>query len=421
MEEKEIKGKHWVATGKISGTMTVPSSKSIALRYLLLASVAQGESIIKGISYCDDVVSLLSNFEALGIRYTRCGDTLSIEGRTWNKVRELNCGESGFLARTLPFLSGIQGIDCTLEGNGSLLRRDFSDLAAVFEAAAGERVLSETRVPLHIPPLTVREELMVGRQSSSQALSGLLLALPLASHGIGLKIDRQPSEGYIVLTLETMRRFGASFREINGNPFSLVFCPTGYKGCEYSVAGDWSGAAQLIAALQVGDCIRLQGLEEESVQPDRAILKVIEQVGGHYEWEANTLLVRLDRQPRGFSFDASDCPDLFPALAALASMCQGETRLKGVERLGNKESDRGSALVAMLGGFGIGCHLQGDILHIVGGIAHPRSVIPCAHDHRIAMAAGAIALRCQQGAYLDDVECVSKSFPNFFEILSGKH
>ena len=104
----------------------------------------------------------------------------------------------------------------------------------------------------------------------------------------------------------------------------------------------------------------------------------------------------------------------------MAVQCEGETRIRGVERLRNKESDRGAALVAMLDQYGIVSRIDGNTLHVIGGEPHPKGVIPCAHDHRIAMAAGAIALRCNERVYLDDMACVRKSFPNFFEVLISR-
>ena len=101
----------------------------------------------------------------------------------------------------------------------------------------------------------------------------------------------------------------------------------------------------------------------------------------------------------------------------MAVQCEGETRIRGVERLRNKESDRAAALVAMLDQYGIASRIDGDALYVRGGKPQPKGVIPCAHDHRIAMAAGAIALRCNERVYLDDMACVRKSFPNFFEVL----
>ena len=409
---------NWVSPSVIADAIDVPGSKSVALRYLLIASVAQGKSVIHNLTYCDDVEALLSNFEPLGIGYTRSGRTLTISGGKWRQVEKLDCGESGFLARTLPFLCAAQGIECEVVGRRTLLCRDLQDLVSVFQAAGGK--LSGVRLPLHVAPFLMNEHIEISRQTSSQSLSGLLMALPLTNHHTRLYFNNLPSKGYITLTLNAIREFGVFYKETDDIGNTLAFSPSVYLGRNVPVPGDWSAAAQLIAALQVGDVVLLHGLERDSMQPDRAVVALSEKLGFTYRWENTGVRVSLLRRPSHFSFDATDCPDLFPSLAAMAVQCEGETRIRGVGRLRNKESDRAAALVAMLDQYGIASRIDGDALYVIGGEPHPKGVIPCAHDHRIAMAADAIALRCNERVYLDDMACVRKSFPNFFEVLISR-
>lgn len=409
---------NWVAPGVIADAIDVPSSKSVALRYLLIASVARGKSVINNLTYCDDVKALLSNFEPLGIAYTRSERTITLNGGRWQKTDQINCGESGFLARTLPFFCAAQGIECEVVGRGTLLRRNLQDLVSVFQAAGGK--LSGVKLPLHVAPFVMNEHIEISRQTSSQSLSGLLMALPLTNHHTRLYFNNLPSKGYITLTLNAIREFGVFYKETDDIGNTLAFSPSVYLGRNVPVPGDWSAAAQLIAALQVGDVVLLHGLERDSMQPDRAIVSLSENIGFTYHWGTTDVRVSLLRRPSHFSFDATDCPDLFPSLAAMAVQCEGETRIRGVERLRNKESDRAAALVAMLDQYGIVSRIDGNTLHVIGGEPHPKGVIPCAHDHRIAMAAGAIALRCNERVYLDDMACVRKSFPNFFEVLISR-
>lgn len=409
---------NWVAPGVIADAIDVPSSKSVALRYLLIASVARGKSVINNLTYCDDVKALLSNFEPLGIAYTRSERTITLNGGRWQKTDQINCGESGFLARTLPFFCATQGIECEVVGRGTLLRRNLQDLVSVFQAAGGK--LSGVKLPLHVAPFVMNEHIEISRQTSSQSLSGLLMALPLANRHSRLYFDNLPSKGYITLTLNAIREFGVFYKETDDIGNTLAFSPSVYLGRNVPVPGDWSAAAQLIAALQVGDVVLLHGLERDSMQPDRAIIALSEKLGFTYRWENTGVRVSLLRRPSCFSFDATNCPDLFPALAAIAAQCEGETRIVGIERLRNKESDRAAALVAMLDQYGIASKIDGNALYIMGGEPRPREVIPCAHDHRIAMAAGAIALRCNERVYLDDMASVRKSFPNFFEVLISR-
>lgn len=406
-------------------TVILPSSKSIALRTLLLASVARGVSEIRGVTLCDDVKALLSNFETLGVPYSVTPDRICVEGRRWQPAEHLYCGESGFLARTLPFLSAIQGHAGYIEGSGSLLHRQLNDLSTLFAAAGGSCSSSNDCLPMTYTPLLPQRVILIDKLDSSQSLSGLLMALPLANDQTGVKFSRISSLGYIDATLGVIRKFSGTIERFEGlqtsslaSPISyLRLLPTGYLPWNGTVETDWSAAAQVIATLQVDETLCLQGLNPDSFQPDRSILQVIENAGWSTQWDDSALYLNAQQPLRSFSFDATDTPDLFPALAALATQAVGQSAITGVHRLRNKESDRATALQTMLSSYGLQCRLKGDTLYIDGGLPHAQKTIPTFHDHRIAMAAAAIGLRCPTPPSLDDTACVAKSYPDFFDCL----
>ena len=405
-------------------TVPLPSSKSVTLRTLLLASVANGISVLEGVTLCDDVRALLSNFAHLGVGYTIDKDRMTVEGRRWQQTPELYCGESGFLARTLPFFSAVQGGTGNVNGEGSLLRRKLDDLTSVFCAAGGTCDSWTGLLPVHYTPLSLKDEIEIGVQDSSQSLSGLLMTVPLSNAQKRVKFATSASVGYIWTTLSVMREFGVVMEidERDGDT-TVDFLSSGYLAWAGRIEADWSGAAQIIATAQVGERLCLQGLREDSLQPDRAILSVLEDIGWESHWIAGELFITPRYPTRPFTFDATQTPDLFPALAALATQAEGVSAIRGIHRLHNKESDRAAALVRMLGSYGIPCHIEGDILYIDGGDSssdnRPKAsgVIPTFHDHRIAMAAAAIGLRCVSPPKLDDAACVGKSFPRFFDYL----
>lgn len=406
-------------------TVSLPSSKSIALRTLLLASVAQGVSVIEGITLCDDVQALLANFQALGITYSVGSEAIEIRGGRWQRAEHLDCGESGFLARTLPFLSALQGHEGRIEGRGSLVRRNLDDLSTLFAAAGGKCHSHNGTLPMTYSPLLPQEEITVSHLSSSQGLSGLLMGLPLTDRVKRLKFFDIPSRGYIDATIRVMRKFDGLFEVkevLNGREVEVVCSNThmrhhGYRCWHGKVEADWSAAAQVIATLQVGETLCLLGLDADSLQPDRKILDVVTEAGWDARWEEGALYLKASGALRPFAFDASDCPDLFPALAALASQAVGKSEIRGIHRLRNKESDRAEALQTMLSRYGLPCAITGDTLYVEGGSPLATETIPTFHDHRIAMAAAAIGLRCPTPPVLDDVVCVAKSYPRFFDCL----
>lgn len=405
-------------------TVPLPSSKSVTLRTLLLASVANGISILEGVTLCDDVRALLSNFAHLGVTYTHDNDRITVEGRRWQQTPELYCGESGFLARTLPFFSAVQGGTGNVHGEGSLLRRKLDDLTSVFCAAGGTCDSWTGLLPVHYTPLTLKDEIWVGAQDSSQSLSGLLMTVPLSNARKRIKFSTSASVGYIWTTLSVMRAFGAVFEVYTCIESTTIdFLPCGYHAWGERIEADWSAAAQIIATAQIGETICLQGLYADSLQPDRAVLSVLESIGWEHNWIEGNLVITPRYPTRPFTFDATQTPDLFPALAALATQADGESAIRGIHRLHNKESDRATALTTMLGSYGIPCSIQNDVLYIKGGSftteGRPKSrgIVPTFHDHRIAMSAAAIGLRCVSPPELDDMTCVGKSFPRFFDHL----
>lgn len=401
----------------LATTIAVPSSKSVALRCMLLASVARGRSTLSNVSFCDDVLALLQIFDRLQVAYERRGSTLSIVGRPWQEVTELPCGESGFLARTVPFLAGVQQTRSYITGRGTLLRRDLSDLTNLFRAAGGTVSTTHSKLPLNFSTLQPTAEIHVPKLDSSQALSGLLMALPLISHATSLTVPLLPSSGYIDTTLQCIEVFGGLTREISSNLLQWEIMPSSYTAQSLAIAGDWSAAGQLMAFLQPSASLTLTNLSATALQPDRAILELLPQIGISYTWQGEALHLQGGEVFRAFYYDATHTPDLFPPLTAIAAIAEGISTIGGLHRLRNKESDRAQALLTMLQQFGIRAWRKDDELCIEGGKPYPNDIIATQHDHRIAMAATAIAQHAPIPVCLDDTECIRKSFPDFLKIL----
>jgi len=315
--------------------------------------------------------------------------------------------------------------DTELGAEGSLRRRPVTTIEACLESLGGR---ATTQAGL--PPVLVSGPLQGGRaeldaSTSSQFLTGLLIALPCAAGSSELAVSNIVSSGYVDLSLDTMAAFGVGAgASADCSRFSI---PGGqaYKARDFEVEGDWSGAAFLLVAAAIagklGSVLRLDGLKLDSSQPDRAILEVLSLAGAE--------VVELPGSPSGsvlvgrrdlssFSFDATDCPDLFPPLVALASVCQGLSVLTGARRLASKESDRATALKEEFGRLGIKVEVEGDRMLVTGG--RPRGGrVDSRGDHRIAMAAAVAGLAASGEVQIEGAECVAKSWPSFFEDLGA--
>jgi len=323
-------------------------------------------------------------------------------------------------------IAALLDIEAELGAQGSLRSRPMGMVVTALESM-GVTASSNGGYP----PLLIRGPLKGGEYridagGSSQFLTGLLIALPVAGDDSRILVDNPVSSGYLDLTIDTCAAFGVDIETVEPRKEFRIRGGQSYAAREFQPEGDWSGAAFLICAAATAGApegLRIRGLDPRSSQPDRAVIDAARLAGASLEWETDgALLVRPGRlQP--FSFDASECPDLFPPLAVLAAACPGKSRIAGTARLASKESDRAASLQRLLGGFGLGAWVQDGVLEVEGGGTGRRISeavrVDSAGDHRIAMAAAVLSLSGMGIADIEGWECVSKSWPSFFDDLEG--
>jgi 3-phosphoshikimate 1-carboxyvinyltransferase len=312
----------------------------------------------------------------------------------------------------------------TLEAKGTLTKRDVSMAVSPIEALGGS-----CGTMGGFPPLTIAGTLRGGScaldgSASSQALSGMLIALSMAERDSELAVRGLTSRGYVDLTMATMRAFGV----VSERDESFTrFCVPGrqrFAASSYRVERDWSGAAFLLCAGAIGaeEGLTVQGLDPASPQPDAAILEAIELSGARVVVSENGVTVRRDVL-RAFDFDLRACPDLFPPVALLAALCPGVSRLYGVSRLRGKESDRAATIAETLLALGRRATVEGDAM-LVHGTSQgspkpfPGCVVDPRGDHRIAMMAAIASLASSAPVTILDPGCVSKSWPGFYDVMS---
>jgi len=242
------------------------------------------------------------------------------------------------------------------------------------------------------------------------------MALPLAGRDSRLAVLNLKSRPYIDMTIQVLAECGVRVENENYETFAIRSGQE-YRVGEFTVEGDWSAAAALLAAGAVGGNVRVSGLRPDSFQADRRVLAVLGAAGARVKTLAEGAAVeKVDL--RAFSFDATDSPDLLPPLVALACHAAGVSHLQGASRLRHKESDRAAALAEEFGRLGARITVNGDIMEVTGGPLSGGSV--SSHgDHRIAMALAAAAVAARGPVTIEDAECVAKSYPGFFEDLAS--
>ena len=409
-----------VSAGSIRGTIAPPSSKSYAQRAIALALLAEGRSILRNIEFCKDTRSALKCIEALGAKVEYIDDsTITIEGGLKPQSSTLNVGESGLATRLFTPIASLNPTPITIEGEGTLLYRPMTMMIeplrqlGVQVRDGGGFLPIEVQGPMHGGDITVDGSV------SSQFITGLLLALPLAQEDTTLHVTSPVSIPYIDMTIETARLFGVEIMHNEGD-YTQFFIEgrQQYTPADIAIEGDWSGAATLLVAGAIAGEVTVKNISTLSKQADTAICHALERAGAGLIIEQDSITVSK-RKLRGFEFDAPNAPDLFPALAALAAAAEGESVIIGTDRLRHKESDRAETICHEYEKLGIEVDIsEKNIMRIRGGEILPATTFSH-NDHRIAMSIAISALRCQGEVVIENAECVEKSYPTFFEDLES--
>ena len=416
----------------IGGSIEAPASKSSMQRAVACATMAGGRSRLKSGELCADSRAALGLAASLGAAVSFDAEAIAIVGSTrfgsssddFSGELELDCGESGLCMRMFSPIAAILDGRAKLLGRGSLAKRPMGMVEEPLRALG-----AECRSTAGFPPLFVRGPLRGGSididaGESSQLLTGLLVALPLATEDSELRVKNAVSKGYLDLTIDTCAAFGVAIER--DSSFSRFFIQGGqrYRATDFSVEGDWSGAAFLVVAAAIAagpEGLEIGGLRMESSQPDKAVLRAAADAGAPIGGRGAGLHIGsagFGARLKAFEFDATDCPDLFPPLAALAAACVGTSGIKGVHRLKGKESDRAASIASMLAALGVPVSFEKDWMRIQGGAIHGGTIDACG-DHRIAMAAAVAALAADGPVTILGAECVSKSWPSFYDDLDS--
>jgi 3-phosphoshikimate 1-carboxyvinyltransferase len=413
--------KKLISSSKIDGTINAPASKSVMIRAVAAALLASGTSEIANPSFCSDGLTALGIADSLGAEVNRGEGNIAIKGNCCLEERGikrnvLDCGESGLCMRMFPLFAGLLEEEVVLEASGSLLNRPVE----MVEALAGLGAVCRTEAGF--PPINVKGRISSGRinisgSESSQFLTGLLMTLPLCAGDSRVAVTGLKSKPYVELTIDIMDRFGVTVLHNKDLSEFYIKGNQQYKPCKYSVEGDWSGAAFFLAAGALAGSVRVNGLNLRSYQADKAVIKALIDAGAQVEAKDDYIIVKKDKL-NAFEFDARHCPDLFPPLVALASGCIGKSVIRGVERLKHKESNRALALVEEFSRIGISINVFEDRMEVNGGNVRGGTV-DSHNDHRIAMACAIAALRADGDVFIERPDCVSKSYPLFFEDLNS--
>jgi 3-phosphoshikimate 1-carboxyvinyltransferase len=410
------------AKAPLVGEIRPPGSKSYTNRALPLAAVAHGASIIRNALDSEDVDTMLGALKSLAVeaafdRANRAVEVHGCRGRFPVSSAALDLANSGTSLRFLAAIASASNGVFVFDGNKRMRERPVGDLLDGLKQLGVEtRCLATDRYP----PFEIRTNglnggsISVNADVSSQYLSGLLMAAPLAKGPIEVRVvGNLVSKPYVEMTLTAMAAFGVNVDRANEHAFRIS--PQRYVGCDYSVEPDASAAAYWFAAAAITKGrITVQGLGSSSIQGDLQFVHVLERMGCKTEQSANSTTV-VGGELQGIDADLHHMSDCVPTLAAVACFAKGPTTIRNVANVRVKESDRLAAMAAELGRLGVRVDEFAD-----GMTIHPSYMIGAEvrtyDDHRVAMSLALVGLRVP-GVVVGDPGCVAKTYPDFWHDL----
>lgn len=388
-----------ILPSKTSGEVSAPPSKSFAHRYLIGSVLSRGKCVIKNIADSDDISATLSCIEQLGGSVTKDGNIVTVIPTNEKQIENavFDCKESGSTLRFfIPVVLATGAKNCTFSGSERLLARGIKGYEKLFENS--DVTIKSDEKAIEVNGKLTSGNYEISGEVSSQYTTGMLFALSVLDGKSTLKITgNAESRAYVDMTIKVLKDFGADIAEPEKNFFEINGKGRLSPG-EFTVEGDWSNAAFLIALSRLLGTISVSGLNENSVQGDRFLSVAFDALDGE-----------------NAEIDLKDCPDLAPILFSYAAYKNGG-RFTNTRRLRVKESDRANVMAEELKKFGANVKVYENSVEIEKTQLKPPIVPLCGHnDHRIVMALSVLA--AVLGAEIDGAEAVNKSYPDFFRVI----
>lgn len=388
-----------ILPSKTSGEVSAPPSKSFAHRYLIGSVLSRGKCVIKNVADSDDISATLSCIEQLGGSVTKDGNIVTVVPTNEKQIENavFDCKESGSTLRFfIPVVLATGAKNCTFSGSERLLARGIKEYEKLFENS--DVIIKSDEKSIEISGKLTAGNYEISGEVSSQYTTGMLFALSVLDGKSTLKITGNvESRAYVDMTIKVLKDFGADITETEKNYFEINGKGRLSPG-EFTVEGDWSNAAFLIALSRLLGTISVSGLNENSVQGDRFCTAAFDMLDGE-----------------NAEIDLKDCPDLAPILFAYAAYKNGG-KFINTRRLRVKESDRANVMAEELKKFGANVKVYENSVEIEKTQLKPPIVPLCGHnDHRIVMALSVLA--AVFGAEIDGAEAINKSYPDFFRVI----
>lgn len=406
-----------VKPAKLSGNVMIPPSKSLSHRAIIAAALAEGKSIISNVLYSKDIKATIDAMRACGAKIIEHEDSLEIYGSKVKRVGNvINANESGSTIRFMIPIALVADEPIEFRGENHLVKRPLDTFFEIFDSLGIKYSRGEDYLPLKVNSGLKGGEFKVRGDVSSQFITGLLYALPMLEDDSKIIITTNlESKGYIDLTLDILAKFGIRIENKDYKEF-IVRGKQSFKPCDYTIEGDFSQSAFFLVANALGADIKLLAMNMDSHQGDKKILLDMKEFHSNVYYEDGALYSKTNELV-GATIDFSQSPDLGPALTVLAALSKGTSEFINASRLRIKECDRITCMKEELNKLGANIIEHEDGMTIHGVDMFHSGTVDSHNDHRVAMAIAMASLKCDGDIKILNAGCVSKSFPDFWEVF----
>lgn len=409
------------------GRITLPGSKSISNRTLLLAALASGNTEIRDVLASDDTARMLESLTKLGVKLDQIGEhdwrVHGCAGNFHNKQTDLFLGNAGTAFRPLTAALAFSNGDYQLSGVARMHERPIGDLVdALQQAGANISYLGQSGFPpLKIAPAQADLSLPIKIRGdvSSQFLTALLMALPLSKQQASIDVVGELiSKPYIEITLNLMAKFGVQVERDGWQRFSIAANSVYTSPGHICVEGDASSASYFLAAGVIAGSVTVDGIGQHSIQGDVRFAEALSLMGGEISYGENHITAKKTNKIKAFDLDCNHIPDAAMTLAILALFADGTSTLRNIASWRVKETDRLTAMATELRKVGAAVVEGSDYLQITPPTAiKPNAVIDTYDDHRMAMCFSLVSL-AGVPITINDPACVNKTFPDYFSCFA---
>jgi len=408
-------------TDEIYGVIQAPPSKSYTHRAVIIASLAEGKSILRDPLYSQDTNASIEACRSFGTNIETYDKYCEVEGTSGNLETPedvINVKNSGTTLRIMTSVSALSPGTTVLTGDDSLRKRPMQDL---LDALKKLEVNAYSTRNNGMPPIVIKSGFTGGNTSikgdvSSQFISSLLISAIYAQKPVNIKVEGNfISKPYVDMTIDVMEKFGVKVEfEMEKNTFHVD--PGIYKSIDYTIEGDYSSASYMLAAAAaLKSEVTIKNLFKKSKQGDKIILDIVQEMGAHVKIRNDEIKITSNGKLSGIDVDLSNAPDLLPTIAALGAVAQGKTRIFGAEHARYKETDRIHTSAVELSKLGVSVYEKDDGLIIEGGAKG--GVVNSHMDHRLVMALSIVGLKVGN-LKIEDASCYEVSFPNFTQVMN---